>query len=73
MVLLDLPGQFLQHFPGQFHPIVVMLRELNESHQISLGFIALEVGHQAIVIIEFFHGFPALFAVANANNDHTQG
>lgn len=71
MVFLDLSRELLEDLSGQFHAVVVVLRELDELHEIALCLVALEVSHLAVIIVELVHCAPIL-AIADSDNDDTQ-
>lgn len=71
MVFLDLSWELLENLSGQFHAVIVMLRELDELDEIALRLVALEVSHLAVIIIELVHCTPIL-AIADSDNDDTQ-
>ena len=68
MVFLHLPWELFEDFSGQFHAVVVVLRELDELDEVALGLVALEVGHLAVIIVEFMHCAPVL-TIADSDND----
>ena len=51
MIFFNLSGKFLQNFSGQLNTIILILCELYELHQVSLGLIALEICHIAVIVI----------------------
>jgi hypothetical protein len=51
MVLFNLSRQLLKHLSSKLNSVVVVLSELDELDEISLGFVALEISHLAIVIV----------------------
>ena len=71
MVLFNLSRQLLKHLSSKLNSVVVVLSELDELDEISLGFVALEISHLAIVIVELMHGAP-VFIVTDTDYDHTQ-
>lgn len=70
MIILDLSWQFLQHFLSQHYSIVMVMRKLNELHEISECSVALRVGHLAVIVVEFVHGAPVL-TVSYSDDDDT--
>lgn len=69
MVFLHLPWELLKHFSSQLHAVVVVLRELNELHEVTLGLVALEVGHLAVIVIKLMHCAPILTTTDSDNDD----
>ena len=69
MVILHLPRKLLQNLTRQLNPVVVVLLELNELHQISNRLVPLLISHLHIVIIQFMHDAPIVFIIANSDDD----
>jgi hypothetical protein len=71
MVLLHLSRQLLQNFSCKLNSIIIMLRKLNELHEVALRLIPLKIRHLAIIIIQFMHGTPVI-PISYSNYDDTQ-
>jgi len=67
VLLRDLVGYLLEHFPAQFVRVVVALVKLHELHTVAHGFSAVLVLEFAIVVIEHVHALEV--RVANPH-DH---
>ena len=71
MVFFHLTGEFEQHLPGQLDPVVVVLLELNELHQISDGLVSILISHLHVIVIKLVHDVPVV-PVSDADHDDAQ-
>lgn len=71
VILLNLPGQFLKHFPGKLNSIVPKFAELHKLHKISISFPTLAVHKLTVVIVKLIHDIEG--PIANAHNDDADG
>jgi len=72
MIFRHLPRQLEKHLAGQLHPVIIVLLELNKLNQVPDSFVALEIGHLHIVIVQLVHYAPVI-SIADTNHDDTQG
>ena len=72
VIFSHLPRQLEKHLAGQLHPVIIVLLELNKLHQVPDCFVALEIRHLHVVIVQLMHYSPVV-SISNSNHDDTQG